>query len=75
MLANPNISCGFTHRLAFLIVSLLTGFGLAIWGGIRLDYERPLFSAVLIIAVIIIPSSGWFLYGATLFQSTCGWWL
>lgn len=72
---NPDFSCGFVRRLVFLILSLLAGFGLAIWGGIRFDYERPVVSGSLVLLPIVFVCGGWFLYGATLFPSTCGWWL
>jgi len=71
--SDTDISCGFIRRLTLLILSILAGLGLALWGGMRLDYERPLFSASIVGAAIVIPSVGWVLYGATLFPSTCGW--
>jgi hypothetical protein len=70
-----DISCGFVRRLTLLIISIFSAFGLAIWGGMRLDDERPVIGAALISLPIVIAAGGWFLYGASMFRDTCGWWL
>jgi hypothetical protein len=72
---DTNFSRTLYRRALLLIGSILCSFGLDLWGGMRLDYERPVFSPSIIAAGIRIPTLGWFLFGATLFRSTWSWWL